>query len=119
MLEITRALLLGVPAGLSISLGGWLYVTVSLMKLIEIVKLLRSFIFSSGLLCVCIFKLSLYTGKIGKIFESKQSVDFYLSLPVMWLMNISAACVIGIIAYHIRTIRQPLLSRQRIIRILL
>ena len=72
----------GVLAGLAIGLGGFLYVLMIRFVPGEGGKVLGSLVFAVGLFLVCTFSLSLYTGKIGKVFEEKQRAtpvksDFY------------------------------------------
>ena len=66
----------GILAGLSIGLGGFLYVLMTHYIDGELGKLLGSLLFSIGLFLVCTFYLSLYTGKIGLIYEKKQELSF-------------------------------------------
>ena len=55
----------GILAGLSIGLGGFLYILMVHYVPGELGKVLGSFLFAVGLFLVCTFNLSLYTGKIG------------------------------------------------------
>ena len=94
----------GLLAGLSIGLGGLLYVLMTAIfqnELVELGKILGSFLFAAGLFLVCTFYLSLYTGKIGLVFEKKQDKYFYISLPVMLIANLGAAFLFGYLCYFI------------------
>ena len=95
----------GILAGLAIGLGGFLYVLMTFVfkapEVTEIGKLLGSVLFAVGLFLVCTFGLSLYTGKIGLVFEKKQDKLFYISLPVMLVGNAIGAFALGYICYFI------------------
>ena len=64
-------------------------------------KVLGSLLFAVGLFLVCTFKLSLYTGKIGSVYEGKQEKQFYISLPVMLVGNAIGAFSLGFICWAI------------------
>ena len=57
-------LIRGIFAGFMISIGGTAYLAVSN-------SVIGSFLFSIGLLMICIYGMNLYTGKIGYIVVSK------------------------------------------------
>ena len=88
----------GILAGLAIGLGGFLYIIMTFAlhgDVAELGKVLGSILFSVGLFLVCTFYLSLYTGKIGMIYEGKQDKVFYISLPVMLIGNAIGAFAFG------------------------
>ncbi len=89
----------GILAGLAIGLGGFLYILMVHFVPGEYGKVLGSILFSVGLFLVCTFMLSLYTGKIGLIYEKKQEKSFYWSLPVMLLGNAIGAFALGYAMY--------------------
>lgn len=91
----------GILAGLSIGLGGFLYVLMRFLINGELGSILGSLLFAVGLFIVCTFSLSLYTGKIGLIFEEKKDLTFYLSLPIMLVGNAIGAIGLGYIFYFI------------------
>lgn len=91
----------GILAGLSIGLGGFLYILMSYLLPNELGKVLGSILFAIGLFLVCTLCLSLYTGKIGVVFEGKQSKEFYWSLPVMLVGNAIGAFALGYACYFI------------------
>ena len=91
----------GILAGLAIGVGGFLYILMITYVPGELGKVLGSLLFAVGLFTVCTFSLSLYTGKIGLVFEGRQSKDFYISLPVMLIGNAVGAFAMGYIAYAI------------------
>ena len=65
MKEKFRILLRAVAAGIMISIGGTIYLTLEN-------KMVGAFLFSIGLFAICAYGLNLYTGKIGLV------VDIYL-----------------------------------------
>ena len=94
----------GILAGLSIGLGGFLYLLMTFAlkgDVAELGKILGSILFSVGLFLVCTFKFSLYTGKIGGIYEGKQEASYYISLPVMLIGNAIGAFGLGYLCYFI------------------
>ena len=91
----------GILAGLAIGVGGFLYILMVHFVEGELGKVLGSLLFSAGLFTVCTFKLSLYTGKIGLIYEGKQTKEFYISLPVMLFFNAIGAFGFGYVCYFI------------------
>ena len=91
----------GILAGLSIGVGGFLYILMVFCVSGELGKVLGSLLFGVGLFTVCTFSLMLYTGKIGLVFEKKQEKDFYISLPVMYVGNAIGAFSLGTICYFI------------------
>ncbi len=104
MKKVLFNFLKGILAGLAIGLGGLLYILMTALftnDIAEIGKLLGSILFAIGLFLVCTFSLSLYTGKIGLVYEKKQDKIFYISLPVMLLGNAIGAFALGYICYFI------------------
>lgn len=91
----------GILAGLAIGLGGFLFTLLTFLLPNEYGKILGSLVFAVGLFLVCTFYLSLYTGKIGLVFERKQEKSFYISLPIMLIGNFIGACFLGYLAYVI------------------
>lgn len=91
----------GILAGLAIGVGGFLYILMSHFVEGELGKVLGSLLFSVGLFTVCTFYLSLYTGKIGLIFEKKQTKEFYISLPVMLIGNAIGAISLGYLCWAV------------------
>ena len=91
----------GLLAGLSIGLGGFLYILMIHFVPGELGKALGSTLFAVGLFLVCTFSFYLYTGKIGLVFERKQTKEFYISLPIMLVFNAIGAFGFGYICYAI------------------
>lgn len=101
MKNILINFLKGILAGLAIGLGGFLFIIMSHFINGELGKALGSLLFAVGLFLVCTFYLSLYTGKIGLIFEGKKDKDYLISLPVMLVGNAIGAFGLGYICYFI------------------
>ena len=95
------AIFKGILAGLSIGLGGFLFTVITFALPNEIGKILGAILFPIGLSVVCIFKLYLFTGKIGLVFEQKQTKDFYINLPLMYIGNIIGSLILGYICFAI------------------
>ena len=94
----------GILAGLAIGLGGFLYILMTFAlsgNLAELGKFLGSILFSVGLFLVCTFSLSLYTGKVGLLYEEKKDFWFIISLPIMLIGNAIGAFGLGYICFAI------------------
>lgn len=101
MKKYILSLFKGVLAGLAIGLGGFLYILMIHYVSGELGKVLGSILFAVGLFIVCTFSLHLYTGKIGVIYEGKQSKEFYICLPIMLVGNALGAFSLGYICFAI------------------
>ena len=101
MKKVALTLLTGILAGLAIGLGGFLYILMVHYINGELGKVLGSILFSIGLFLVCTIKLSLYTGKIGLVYEEKQERYFYVSLPIMLIGNAIGAFALGYLCFFI------------------
>ena len=71
-------LIKGIYAGIVIGIGGIAYLAIQN-------KIVGSFIFSVGLLTVCMYSLNLYTGKVGYILVNK--VSYILELLISLIGN--------------------------------
>lgn len=95
----------GILAGAAIALGGFLFTVITFAfrepQYLEVGKILGALLFPIGLSLVCIFKLFLFTGKIGIIFEGKQTKEFYIDLPLMYVGNILGSLAIGYLCFGI------------------
>ena len=100
-LPYLKVFLFAVLAGLSIGLGGFLYLLITWGLPNELGKALGSAAFSVGLFLVCTFGLWLYTGKIGNVFEGKQKASFYISLPICLIGNAVGAIGLGYLCFAI------------------
>lgn len=99
--DLLLSFLKGILAGLAIGVGGFLYILMVYLIPGELGKVLGSLVFAVGLFTVCTFYLHLYTGKIGLIYEQKQTKTFYISLPIMLLGNAIGAVGLGYICFAI------------------
>ena len=99
--QLSLHFLKGILAGLAIGLGGFLYLLMCFLIPGEGGKILGSVLFAVGLFLVCTFGLSLYTGKIGLVFEGKKDAAFYWALPVMILGNAVGAVGLGYLCFAI------------------
>ncbi len=75
-----RVFLSGVLAGMCVSLGGTVFLSVE-------DKLAGSVLFTVGLFTICIMGLHLFTGKVCYVFERDR--DYALDLPFIWLGNLA------------------------------
>lgn len=101
-------------AGLSIGLGGILYILMqylslklNILNLTELFKFIGSCLFSIGLLIICTFKLNLYTGKIGLILEQKRDVKEYLSLILILIINLISSGTMGLGCHYLFNLIEP------------
>ena len=99
--NVFMAILKGILAGLAIAFGGLLFILSTTYIKGDTGKAVGALLFPFGLLTVCAFSLFLFTGKIGLIFEEKQSKEFYISLPLMFLGNLIGAVGFGYLTYFI------------------
>ena len=83
-----KTLIQGFLAGLSISLGGTVFLAVA-------DKTVGALLFSVGLFCVCAFGFSLFTGKVCYVFDNDRK--YALALPVIWLGNLAGAVCAGLL----------------------
>lgn len=95
------ALVKGMLAGIAIGFGGFLFILMTYLLPNELGKILGALLFPVGLSIVCVYKLFLFTGKIGMVFEQKQSKEFYLNLPIMYVGNILGSLAIGYLCFAI------------------
>ena len=86
---------LGICAGISIGLGGFLFTVISFALPNIYGKVLGSIAFAIGLFLVCTFYFSLYTGKVGIAIENKGPKDAIIDLPIMLLGNLGGAIGFG------------------------
>lgn len=78
-------------AGMLISFGGLIFLSVRHISIIA-----GGFLFAFGLFCVIVFKLHLFTGKIGYLIDNK--IKYVVELLVILLGNFIGAILIGLLA---------------------
>lgn len=83
-----KSLLSGISAGLLISLGGAVFLSCD-------DKVVGAIFFSLALLCICMKKYVLYTGRIGYLFRDK-SKDYFITLVFGLIGNVIGTAVTGI-----------------------
>ena len=86
-------LISGFLAGVSISLGGTVYLLCDS-------KIVGAVLFSVGLFTICAFGFHLFTGKVCYVFDSDRS--YALSLPLIWMGNLLGALVSGVLLLETR-----------------
>ena len=79
-------LIKGIYAGILISIGGIAYLAIEN-------KIAGSFIFSFGLLTVCMYSFNLYTGKVGYILENK--ISYLIELLLSLIGNFLGTFMVG------------------------
>lgn len=97
-----KTLLLGILAGLSIGLGGTLFLICKYFGL----TVLGAFLFPVGLTLICLLKFNLFTGKIGYLFNNKK--DYVLALVIMYVGNFIGALAFG---FLVRLISPNILAK--------
>ena len=88
-----RTVISGILAGLSISLGGTVF-------LLSGNKILGAVFFTVGLFCVCAFGFSLFTGKVCYVFDNDKKYAF--SLILIWLGNLIGSLLAGFLLLQTR-----------------
>ena len=78
----------GVLAGISIALGGTVFLALEN-------KVLGALFFTVGLFAVCVFGFQLYTGKVCYVFDN--GPDYAARLPVIWLGNLAGASLTALL----------------------
>ena len=81
-MKAAKTLIGGVLAGISIAIGGTVFLSLEN-------KVLGALFFTVGLFAVCTFGFSLFTGKVCYVFD--QDKHYALSLPLIWLGNLAGA----------------------------
>lgn len=86
MRRYTKMFFLAVAAGLSIGVGGAVYLSVDQ-------KVLGSVLFTVGLYAVVLNGLYLYTGKVGYLINQTDKKTYGLLLSVTWAGNLAGAAL--------------------------
>ena len=85
-----KTFILAIGAGLCISIGGTVYLMCPS-------KLLGAVLFSVGLLTILVFKLKLFTGMTGYIFEEQYKLKYVLALLITWIGNFTGTFLAGVL----------------------
>lgn len=102
MKPFLRNLILGILAGVAISLGAAANVAARLFITdLALARVIGAFLFPVGLITVCSFGLNLYTGKIGYLLDNTNK-DYASSLLAMFLGNFIGAVLMGLIFMPIK-----------------
>ena len=86
-MKVLKTFLLGVLAGLSISIGGIVFLSCES-------KVVGAIFFTIGLFTVCTFGFNLFTGKVCYALENKASYIF--DLVLIWLGNFAGCLLCGL-----------------------
>ena len=92
MKAVLRTFILGILAGILIAIGGSVNLQLSSMGH----PILGGVFFSFGLMCVCILKANLFTGKVGYVLENDKK--YALNVVIMAVGNIVGALAVGYLA---------------------
>lgn len=90
-MKFIKPLLLSVAAGVSIGIGGLL----NLICTANDHKILGGFLFSIGLLSICLFGFKLFTGQVGYLPAKDNKKHFLVQLLIFYLGNIIGAVGFG------------------------
>ena len=107
--EIFNVMIKAVLAGVAIGCGGMLFTLIKwgTLKLnnhfttddwTQPGQIVGGCVFSVGLMLVCWFKLMLFTGKVGLMFESNQDGFYFIGLLIMIVFNIGGAVCVGLLS---------------------
>ena len=88
-----RSFLKGILAGIMISIGGTIYLSLEN-------KIVGAFLFSIGLFMICVNGYNLYTGKIGYIIERKKG--YIIELILTLIGNFIGTVASGLVLSHTR-----------------
>lgn len=80
-----------VLAGIMISIGGTVYLACEN-------KIAGSLLFAVGLVTICVYQMSLFTGKIGYIFQNKPV--YVLECLVIWIGNLLGTLLCGLLVAY-------------------
>ncbi len=86
-MKTLKTFLLAVLAGMSISIGGIVFLSCEF-------KVVGAIFFTIGLFTVCTFGLNLFTGKVCYALENKAS--YLLDLVLIWLGNFAGSLLCGL-----------------------
>ena len=88
-----KTIISGILAGISISIGGTVFLLCDS-------KTAGAVFFSVGLLCVCAFGFSLFTGKVCYVFDHDRS--YAMKLPLIWTGNLIGSLIVAFLELQTR-----------------
>ena len=88
-----KTIVSGVLAGISISIGGTVFLLCDS-------KIVGALFFTVGLFSVCVFGFSLFTGKVCYVFDNDKK--YALALPLIWLGNLLGSLLTGFLLLQTR-----------------
>ena len=90
MKKIFKLLLSAVAAGICIGIGGTVFVSLGATQ-----KIIGAFLFALGLFTIICYQFSLFTGKVGYVFENK--ISYLLDLSIIWVGNFIGTALVAIL----------------------
>ena len=81
-----KMFLLAIGAGLAISIGGTVYLSVDN-------KIIGSLLFAVGLYAIVLNGLFLYTGKVGYLVDQSDKIEYLGLLAITWLGNLAGTWI--------------------------
>lgn len=96
-----KMFLLAVGAGLAISIGGTVYLSVDN-------KIIGSLLFAVGLYAIVLNGLFLYTGKVGYLVDQSDKIEYLGLLAITWLGNLAGTWIgaVAVLNTRIQGIRE-------------
>ena len=96
-----KMFLLAIGAGLAISIGGTVYLSVDN-------KIIGSLLFTVGLYAIVLNGLFLYTGKVGYLVDQSDKIEYLGLLAITWLGNLAGTWIgaVAVLNTRIQGIRE-------------
>ena len=96
-----KMFLLAIGAGLAISIGGTVYLSVDN-------KIIGSLLFAVGLYAIVLNGLFLYTGKVGYLVDQSDKIEYLGLLAITWLGNLAGTWIgaVAVLNTSIQGIRE-------------
>ena len=96
-----KMFLLAIEAGLAISIGGTVYLSVDN-------KIIGSLLFAVGLYAIVLNGLFLYTGKVGYLVDQSDKIEYLGLLAITWLGNLAGTWIgaVAVLNTRIQGIRE-------------
>ena len=96
-----KMFLLAIGAGLAISIGGTVYLSVDN-------KIIGSLLFAVGLYAIVLNGLFLYTGKVGYLVDQSDKIEYLGLLAITWLGNLAGTWIgaVAVLKTRIQGIRE-------------